>query len=214
LRRLENEIALETALEGTGIDDLPERASGVVELVRRAGGEPEVREALARHGLPLRAFLFDRPLSDLSPALVHQLAVLADHALDAALRHGDAPGGLDVPRIMDRTIAAWLELGRDPSHLLAEAARAAGPTVSGSAIASIVDALPLRGLERCRALAAEGLLERTRTGARAVRALRRALATAHDHGWPAELARRACELARGALDDLEIGRASCRERVS
>ncbi len=204
MRRLENEIALERALEGTGIDDLPERASGAVELVRQAGGEAEVREALARHGLPLRALLLERSLRGLPPALVHHLAVLSDHALEAALRGDDAPGALEAPRAMDRTIVAWLELGRDPDHLLDAAGRAAGPTVSSAAISTLVGTLPLRGLERCRALAAEGLLDRTRTGARAVRALRRALATMHELALPVALERRACELARGALDDLAM----------
>jgi hypothetical protein len=204
LRRLENEIALETALAGTGIDDLPERASGAVELARQAGGEAEVQAALARHGLPLRTFLLERSPRGLPPALVHHLAVLSDHALEAALRSEDAAGALDVPRAMDRTVAAWLELGREPSHLLAEAGRAAGPTVSGAAIAVLLDTLPLRGLERCRALAAEGLLDRTRTGARAVRALRRALVTIGALDLPAELERRARDLVRGALDDLAM----------
>lgn len=204
LRRLENEIALEVALSGTGIDSLPQRASGMVELVRQAGGEAEVREALARHGAPLRSLLLERGPRGQPSALIHHLAVLSDHALEAALGAGDVAIAGELAARLERTITTWLELGRDPRHIVDEARRAASSSVSGAAVDSIVGSLPLRGLERCRSLAMEGLLDRSRSGALAVRALRRAVHTIPTLELPAELGLRAQQLAQGALEDLAM----------
>lgn len=203
LRRLESEVALEVALAGSGIGPLPARASGLVELVRAAGGEAAVLDALARHGAPLRVWLFEHAPRGLPPALVHHLAVLADHALGATLRAA-APHSLPLAEALDRVVVTWLELGRVPSYLQGEAARAAGGGLPASATTALLQRLPLRGLERCRALATEGLRDRDRAGAEAVRALRRCLRALPELALPAPLEERASALARASLADLAM----------
>ncbi len=206
LARLEGEIALGCAIGGTGLEGLPARASGVIELLRAEGGEAEVVEALQGRAEPLRDRMFRGPLRGLSPSLLHHLAVLADHALEAALAPASDDRGAALPLhlAIDRALYAWLELGRDPAALTAMATRAAAPTITASRIETLARELPLRGIERAAQIAREGLVDRSHEGHVAVLALRDLVDALPALSLPADLETRATLLARAAIDELSM----------
>jgi len=204
LARLEGELALHAALEGTGLERLPQRASGVVERLRANGETAIVEDAVRGHGAPLRDRLFRGPLRPLPGDLVHHLAVLADHALEIALEgpHEERPHALPLHLAIDRAMHAWLEVGRDAAWLSKTAREAAPAGLSLARVEEVARALPLRGIERVSTLAREGLFERTPRGHVAALALRDLLEVLPTLALPASLEARAIGLARGAIEEL------------
>lgn len=206
LLRLEAELALAAVLAGTGIDTLPPRASGMIELLRAHEGDALIVDALRGHAAPLRNRLLRGPLRELPSELVHHLAVLADHALDLALSPSvsDHDTHLPLHLALDRAMHAWLELGRDHAALLRTTARAAASTISAASVERLARALPLRGIERVAEIARRGLLAREHAGHVAVLALRDLLEALPSFALPADLAQRASASARAALDELAM----------
>jgi hypothetical protein len=197
LRRVEAELALEAALGATFTAPLPARAAGAVELVRELpGGEAAVVEALAGRPDALRAALLPQSPSGLPPALVHHAAALRARELALATTAEEARAALEG------LVSSWLELGRERAHLESSAARAAAPTLDARVRARLVDGLALRGVEQAEELAREGLATRTPRGHGAVQALRSVERWCVRLALPADLAARATERARLALDGL------------
>ncbi|MBN8611307.1 MAG: hypothetical protein J0L92_12010 [Deltaproteobacteria bacterium] len=204
LARLEAELALAAALEGTGLEGLPQRASGVVERLRDNGETAIVEDALQGHGEPLRVRLFRGPLRPLPPDLVHHLAVLADHALEIALEGSRAERAHALPLhlAIDRAMHAWLEVGRAPEAIAKRARDAAPPGLSLARVEEVARALPVRGIERVSTIAREGLVERTHEGHVAALALRDLLEDLPTLALPASLEARATGLVRSAIEEL------------
>lgn len=201
LRRIESELAFEAAFGPSALPALPRRASGSVELLRDAeGGERLIADALAGHADALRAALLPVDPRGLPAAQVHHAAVLAEHALEAALAR--TPGTpLTVAGALERMTMAWLELGRDGAYLVALATRAAG-SLASSVRADVLHDLALRGITRAAELARAGLAERSADGRAAVHALRSVAMWLERLQLPDALTQRGLAASRAAVDAL------------